>query len=305
MRNECIINVNKNTNPTHLTPVTLSHNQAKHLFGQFTAKLGLEIWQIFTIITMILSFASTFLWFGLLSPNSLKNDLEYIDRSKALMYNAYQETYLEFSNIGGHTISNDFDSCQFKFNQGYNYYDRQYQKIREHQQNYTNLEQKSQLDRKQYLQESGTQTAKTTFNLLLDQLSALNLSAENHNKLQIDLSNQITTACKNDNQFAYRELFITYLSSVEKLGFSTQFNEKIKGFKESLFILNTENFVEMNDLYSKILSLSPTFQDVLLVVQPIEQDFLENIQSLEKWQRDTSAQNTYLKLKNYYIYDQG
>jgi hypothetical protein len=304
MRNVCIIDVNKNTNSTHLTSVTSSHNQAKHLFSQFTAKLGVEIWQIFTIITMILSFASTFLWFGLLNPNNLKNDLEYIGRSKAMMYNAYQETFLEFSNIGGHPLSNDFESCQFRFNQGYNGYEKQYQEIQKRQQDYVDLEQKYQLDHKQYLSESGIQETKTAFNQLLDQLSTLNKSSETQNKLQIDLVNHITTICKEGNHANYKDHFMTYLDNLEQLGFSFQFNEKGKSLKESLYIMHTRNTMEIVDLYEKILSFSPTFSDILSVVQPLEKDFLTNIQKVEKWQRETSAQNTYLKLRNFYIYDQ-
>jgi hypothetical protein len=304
IRNICIIYTNKYTNPFHLTSVAPFHNQAKHLFSQFTAKLGVEIWQIFTIITMILSFASTFLWFGLLNPNSLKNDLDYIDRSKALMYNAYQETFLEFSNIGGHTINSDFDACEFKFNQGYNNYEKQYQHIQKRQQDYTELEKTHQLDHKRFLLESGTETAKTTFNNLLTQFSRLNASSEAHNKLQIDLVNQITQACKDGKQSSYKDLSLTYLQSIENLGFSNQFNGTVKEFKESLYILNAENPMETVDTYGKILSLSPTFNDILLVVQPTENDFLITIQNLEKWQRNTSLQNTYLKLKLYYIYDQ-
>jgi hypothetical protein len=287
-----------------LTPVTPSHNQAKHLFSQFTAKLGVEIWQIFTIITMILSFASTFLWFGLLSPNNLKNDLEFIDQSKALMYNAYQETFLEVSNVNGHTLSSDFDSCQFKFNQGYSGYERQNRDIQKRVIDFDAHEQKYHLSRKEYLSESGTQLTKSSFDKLFVQLIKLNSSTETQNKLQIDLVNQISTSCKETKQSNYKDQFISYLDSIRNLDFSTQFDEKGKSLKDSLYILNIENTMETADLYGKILNYSPTFSDILGVVAPLEQQFLSDIQDLEKWQHTIESKNTYLKLKNYYIYDQ-
>jgi hypothetical protein len=286
-----------------LTSFIDSQNQAKLLINQFTGKLGVEIWQIFTIITMILSFASTFLWFGLVNPNSLKKDLENIDHAKALMYNAYQETFLELSAIGGHSVSSDFESCQIKFIQGYNNYKEQNTSIKNYQFGQDELEQNFTVEKKQFLNESGLVTTKEAFNDLFTQFSTLTISSEAQNKYQINLVNQIQNSCKEGKVDEYNQHFIKYLDSVGTLGFSSQFNSKAQALKESLFTISVSNTMETADLYSKILEFSPSFNDILSIIQPIEQNFLDHVQNLEKWQKNTASNNSYLKLKNFYIYD--
>jgi hypothetical protein len=61
--------------------------------------LGLEIWQIFIVLTLILTTASSLMWFTNLQPQSFKQEYLIVDKTKSEIYNQIQATKTAMENV--------------------------------------------------------------------------------------------------------------------------------------------------------------------------------------------------------------
>jgi hypothetical protein len=61
--------------------------------------LGLEIWQIFIVLTIILTSASGLMWFTNLQPETLKQEYLLIDKTKSEIFNRAEKIKYEMANV--------------------------------------------------------------------------------------------------------------------------------------------------------------------------------------------------------------
>jgi hypothetical protein len=266
-------------------------------------KVGVEVWQIFTILTAILSLASTFLWYGLIIPNSLKADFEIIDRTKAILFNTYQEKFLSLASLGAHSVNANLETCDIAYNQG----DVNYQELRDvvskAEKNYLETEYTSKINRKQFIGESGLNSVSESYKTLVDESKQIIDASEKVNKLHINVSNNIKQACIEENLYQIRPILTDYLNEILKVELHDEFKIKGEKLKESLFISDPQNTSVWIDTTIAILQYKPEFENIYASLQPFESRFIESVQKLESWQKQKDTQNPYLNLNKYYIYD--
>lgn len=266
-------------------------------------KVGVEVWQIFTILTAILSLASTFLWYGLVIPNSLKADLEIIDRTKAVLFNTYQEKLLSLASLGAHSVNANLETCDIAYNQG----DVNYQELRDvvskAEKNYQDTEYTSKINRKQFIGESGLNSVSESYKTLVDESKQIIDASEKVNKLHIDVTNNIKQACTEENLYQIRPILTDYLNEILNVELHDEFKIKGEKLKESLFMSDPQNTSVWFDTTNAILQYKPEFENIYASLQPFESRFIESVQKLESWQKQKDTQNPYLNLNKYYIYD--
>jgi|GEM_PF-6222873 hypothetical protein len=61
--------------------------------------LGLEVWQIFIVLTLILTTASSLMWFTNLQPQSFKQEYLIVDKTKSEIYNQIQAAKASMENL--------------------------------------------------------------------------------------------------------------------------------------------------------------------------------------------------------------
>ena len=64
-----------------------------------TFSLGLEVWQILTVLTLILTLASSLMWFTNLQPENLKQEYLKIDKAKSELYNKAKKTQFNLAEL--------------------------------------------------------------------------------------------------------------------------------------------------------------------------------------------------------------
>jgi hypothetical protein len=277
---------NSRMNPSYLTQ-----------FKRF--KLDVEVWQLFTVITAIFSIASTFMWFGLLAPTSVKLELLAIDAKKAAIFNTYQEQIVELSAIKGLNANVNLESCQFQYTDQTDI-PRIITTIESSKTNpiveVTNASNISP--------EKNAQLSTISSDLTLLKTTTLSMLAnmQKANALNINIVQNIINACKK-NTFTPNKEIVSYIDEMLQYDFGSTYSNKLTNFKQSLFIA-TPGSLEYFDSLSNLLHTTPSFTYMFEQLKPIEQSLVRNIQSLEQWQRKEHKKHNYLTFKTYYIYDE-
>ncbi len=63
------------------------HLSIQNLKPSIATKLGVEIWELLTMLTIVFSIASTILWFNTLQPKYLENQFTYLEFNKHILEN--------------------------------------------------------------------------------------------------------------------------------------------------------------------------------------------------------------------------
>ncbi|MEM1312072.1 MAG: hypothetical protein AAGF07_01250 [Patescibacteria group bacterium] len=274
--------------------------------------IGFELWEVFTMLTVVLSLASSIMWYSNLQPRRIATELAVIESQKHILYNKYL--------VIKHTIENPIDidvdlnrnckssepSKQFNTLK----WDEELGKLTTHSQSIDLLKadlytiQISSSVREKYLN-----NLMTSFKEYLDEAQDV---LQNRYQLELNLVKSrsiLSKACsldyKPDLSIMYelgevvRQLDNSQYSSLKFL------NKDVSEFYD-LYSLNKKNDVEstnkMQKIYNQVFEIDYGLSDVDGEILDKSENLLFNFKSVESYEKSLLKMNSNLENKVVYIY---
>lgn len=283
---------------------TINFQSARSLKENISLKLGLELWQLLTVLAVIFSLASTAMWLGLINPRNIIDQVNQVDRAKAFVYNQYQKDMTELNAI---EISQSiFDPTTCSVNQDDDNVEN-FKKITDitgfAKVNINNELEK--INKNPSIFQNSTNISKT-YTSYIGILDDINQSTDKLKNFQIkksDLLNKTLLLCQNDKSSIDKKEIIDSIGEMEILDSNIAVNEQLVLLKNKIIGSEIGNSSELVDNLSEINAIQLTIKNILISTKTNVGEFEKNIKKVESWERGVKEQNVNMSFKSIYIYD--
>jgi hypothetical protein len=283
-------------------PETINFQSATNSMDSLSLKLGLELWQLFTVLTVIFSLASSFIWIGLVNPRSTIDQINQIDRAKALVYNQFQQDMVNLKAIEIGQATLNMDTCEAK------------QDV-DNIENFKNInlvasESKAKInnelgriDKNKSLFEDKTNISKTfkSYIEVLNEVESGSARLKDFQIKKIDLLNKMLLMCQDSNGVITNKDIADSIDEIKKFAPSDKINEQLNLLKVN--IADAVSDLKIKSTLSEINSIQSTVIDIVTSLKPKLNEFEINTKQVEIWERQAKEQNPNISIKALYIYD--
>jgi hypothetical protein len=263
-------------------------------------KLDLELWQMFTVLTVILSIASTFMWLGLVSPRNIKEQITAVDKAKTFIYNQYQQDFARLAKISIGASDLDFEECKVvggvDNTKSFDEIDKQIDASKSVVSNSLTLLPVTTND---------TPVAKM-YGGYLNTLTKLKENAAKIRGFQTkkaELQDKILSLCQPQVVPATKQEIISGVNELGVLDVSNQIIEQTVSLKNAIVSSDVDTPSKLLARLALINDIHPTIETLVQNTKQYENEFIKNVKSVESWERTTQAENTRLAVNLIYIYD--
>lgn len=275
-------------------------NPAKEILMASKSKSDLELWQIFTVLTVIFLIASTFMWMGMINPKNTQNQIISVDKAKSQIYARYQSDYNTLSEIELPSSRIDMTLCKVLQANGDSKPTERISKII--------TDSKSDISKLQ-----ANLSSSNTNKLVKDSFqSYINLMDNNQKNLekihifqikQANLSNQILSFCQPDISPVSKQEIVVSLSGLADLNIDKTISENLNKIKNVLESNNIDTSQELVQVLESVNDTKVTTSSLIESGSTLEHEFVQNIKQIEAWERITIQENPQIVPKVIYIYD--
>jgi hypothetical protein len=285
-------------------PITINFQPAANLRDNLSQKLGLELWQLFTVLTVIFSLASSFMWLGLVNPRNIADQVNQVDRAKALVYNQYQQDLEELKTIEISQAVFDQESCTVKQEADNSENFKKIESIR-NQSRTKIVDELEKNNKKPTVFQSDTNVSKTYKSYLgvLDEIYSEELKLKNFQIKKADLLNKILLICQDENSLITKSDIIDSINEIQTTAPNNLVSEKLITLKNIIASLDSESSGKMVDYLSEVNSIQANTSSIISSLKTKESDFEANTKKIELWERQVKEQNPNIAIKTIYIYD--
>jgi hypothetical protein len=283
---------------------TSNHESAKNLRDSLSLKLGLEVWQLFTVLTVIFSISSSFMWLGLVNPRNIADKVNNIDRSKAFVYNRYQQDLTDLSKIEINQSFFDQGNCSVTQK---NDNVEKFKKI-------DDIALSSQLNIKSELERmvksptifENNANISTTYMSYLNVANDMSKISERLKGFQVkksDLLNKALFQCQNNNEEVQKQDIIDSVVDLENLELGSSTSKQLAFLKAKIADKDINSNDQLINCLLEINDIKLTVADTLISMKVRLNEFESNIKKIEAWEGQVKKQNPNINAKIIYIYD--
>jgi hypothetical protein len=267
-------------------------------------KLGLEVWQLFTVLTVIFSLASTFMWIGLLNPRNVADQVNQVDRDKALVYNQYQQDIASLSLLDFSQSVFEADTCSVKIDTDNTVNFNKISKI--------TSESKTKINKVLENINKNTSLSLASINLtktysayidVLDEIENSTTKLKNFQIKKAEFLNKLLLMCQDQDSQIDKSEVIVAISDIEPLSSNRITTEQLISIKNKISSPDQETQKQMVTYLSEINKVHSTISDVLISIKPKTNQFEIDTKEIEIWERRIKEQNPNIEIKTIFIYD--
>jgi hypothetical protein len=282
-------------------------------------KFGVEIWQLLTCLTIVLSVASSLMWFSNLQPYNSLVEFTWMDQAKSNMYNLYQKISKDHAETKNRILPSSVltQSC-YKDVMGVELDTSGEEKMSD---TLLNVQQQIESIRQEYPSKISHFRSYSDFIGLLDMLEDYKKQVNSHHQLQTNFAKATLDLQKSTSQVCTSKLS-EFQNSLNKFNKSLDEGKKLDLADYADWLNQSEewgkitpalvesvqqkglNSDETKNLITKfrtgfinIFGVRYDSAKIDEAVENKENGFLDQLQKMEDWQNQTSSKESYLQGK--------
>jgi hypothetical protein len=273
-------------------PTLNQYHKPQIRFGLHLIKPSLELWQIFTVLTVIFSLSSSVLWFNQIAPNNNQNELSLIDQSKSYLYNQYLSDALDLKKVSlaNPKISED---CKYQNTKNQNT-----EILHTLESSKKELEKKEDQIMKELVIYKNKSGIEEIYGKYIQNQSMIINGLNNHielEKMYDNLAKDEQIVCLDNLNEQSKMAIINDINAISKL------NVNSKILENNVAVVEKLKGVQNGNEYLEILK-EVKIDDFDYRISQTNEDIVQKIKEIEVWQKKQSSKNNLEKAKFVYIF---